>query len=65
MMESWLLILVMMNPTTPHIITIPVSEFKNEINCSVELINMRQENTSSSATLICLQDHFNTTMDND
>ncbi len=29
-MEVWILILVMMNPTTPHILTIPVEEYPNE-----------------------------------
>ena len=57
-MEVWILILVMMNPTTPHILTIPVEEYPTEQLCRSNLILLTEaaQDDSGQATLICLKD---------
>jgi hypothetical protein len=57
-MEAWLLILVMINPTTPHILTIPVETYETEAICRAELEILTEEanDTSGQATLVCLKD---------
>jgi|TARA_B110000908_G_C10250485_1_gene451683 hypothetical protein len=46
----------MINPTTPHILTIPVSDFSNEIECTIALDQVAVENTSKSNIFVCLED---------
>ena len=59
-MEAWILILVMINPTTPHIITIPVEEFPTKVSCMAELYSLTEaanaDDVNGQATLICLRD---------
>ena len=57
-MEVWILILVMMNPTTPHILTIPVEEYPTEQLCRSNLILLTEaaQDDSGQATLVCLKD---------
>ena len=57
-MDIWILILVMMNPTTPHILTIPVEEFPTEVRCLAELYELTEaaDDVNGQATLICLRD---------
>ena len=55
-MADCLLILVMINPTTPHILTVPVSDFSNEIECTIALDQVAVENTSKSNIFVCLED---------
>lgn len=63
-MEVWILILVMMNPTTPHILTIPVEEYPTEQLCRSNLILLTEaaQDDSGQATLICLLDSRPTDM---
>ena len=57
-MEAWMLILVMINPTTPHILTIPVETYESEVRCQSELVLLTEEaqDTSGQAVLVCLKD---------
>ena len=57
-MEVWILILVMMNPNTPHILTIPVEEYPTEQLCRSNLILLTEaaQDDSGQATLVCLKD---------
>ena len=54
----WILILVMINPTTPHILTIPVEEYPTEQLCRSNLILLTEaaQDDSGQATLVCLKD---------
>ena len=57
-MEAWMLILVMINPTTPHILTIPVETYESEVRCQSELVLLTAaaQDTSGQAVLVCLKD---------
>ena len=53
-----MLILVMINPTTPHILTIPVETYESEVRCQSELVLLTAaaQDTSGQAVLVCLKD---------
>jgi hypothetical protein len=55
-MSPWILILIMINPTTPHIVTVPVGDFTSEFSCSIALDEVSIENTSKSNIFVCLED---------
>ncbi len=57
-MEAWMLILVMINPNTPHILTIPVETYESEVRCQSELVLLTAaaQDTSGQAVLVCLKD---------
>ena len=63
-MDVWILILVMLNPTTPHILTIPVEEFDSKQRCISELTILTEavNGDDETATLICLLDRRPTDM---
>jgi len=62
-MSVWILILVMINPMAPHIITIPVEEFPTKDSCFAELNELMEAamevngpfTINGKATLICLR----------
>lgn len=57
-MNAWLLILIMINPTTPHILTISVETYETEEICQAELEILTEDANGgeSNEALICLQD---------
>ena len=64
-MDVWILILVMLNPTTPHILTIPVDEFYSKeecVNANNELTEEVGGDADDTAMLICLLDRRPTDM---
>tara|TARA_B100000768_G_C11259671_1_gene368174 strand:+ start:1536 stop:1898 length:363 start_codon:yes stop_codon:yes gene_type:complete len=55
---KWILILVMISPTTPHFLTIPVETFESEVRCNEELrtVTEQAQDKSGQAILVCLKD---------